>query len=102
LWPSYSASKSALVMIIKELAAELSKHQIRVNGIAPGWVKIDEDGNTFDSNKNIIHQTSIEPSYIGRAALYLASEYFSKYTTGEIIKVDSGQTLLSHNNLNNP
>lgn len=93
LWPSYSSSKSALLMIIKELASELAEYQIRVNGIEPGWVKIDKDGSTFDSKKNILHQTTIEPHYIGRAAVYLASEYFSKFTTGTIIKVDSGATL---------
>lgn len=96
LWPIYSATKSGLKMIIKELAAELAEKNIRVNGIAPGWVKTDDEGNTFHSKKLILHNTSIEPAYIGRSAVYLASEYFSKYTTGSIIKIDSGQTLLPY------
>lgn len=92
-WPIYSSSKSALIMLIKELATELANKGIRVNGIAPGMTKTDGQGNTFYSSKNILHKTSIEPSYIGRSTVYLASDYFSKYTTGIILKIDAGQTL---------
>ena len=35
---SYSASKAAIGMLIKELAIELAPHCIRVNGIAPGYI----------------------------------------------------------------
>lgn len=97
LWPIYSATKSGLQMIVKELAAELAVNKIRVNGIAPGWVKTNDEGNTVYAEKLILHNTSIEPAYIGRSAVYLASEYFSKHTTGTIIKIDSGQTLLPYN-----
>lgn len=34
----YGASKAAVVMLTKELALELAPKNIRVNGIAPGWV----------------------------------------------------------------
>jgi NAD(P)-dependent dehydrogenase (short-subunit alcohol dehydrogenase family) len=91
--PSYSASKAALGMIVKELAFELAPHGIRVNGIAPGWVAENEKGGTFDHKAVPLYQSSINPRYIGRAALYLASDYFSKYTTGSIIKIDAGSTL---------
>jgi NAD(P)-dependent dehydrogenase (short-subunit alcohol dehydrogenase family) len=93
LIPSYSASKAALAMIIRELAFELAPHSIRVNGIAPGWVAEDEEGNTYNHKTVPLYSSSINPHYIGRTAVYLASDYFSKFTTGSIIKIDAGSTL---------
>ncbi|MBD2482579.1 SDR family NAD(P)-dependent oxidoreductase [Planktothrix sp. FACHB-1365] len=95
-WPSYSSSKAALGMIIKELALEFAPYEIRVNGIAPGWVAADERGNPLHHKYNLLHQCSIAPCYIGRAAVYLASDYFSKFTTGTVLKIDGGATLYSY------
>ena len=67
--PSYSASKAALGMIIKELAVELAPYHIRVNGIAPGWVEEDDEGRTLVSHFSLLNRTSINPAYIGRAAV---------------------------------
>ena len=36
---AYSSSKAAVAMMVKEFALELSKYNIRVNGIAPGAIK---------------------------------------------------------------
>ena len=94
--PSYSASKAALGMIVKELAIELAPYGIRVNGIAPGCVAEDEQGNTVSYMNVPLHKSSINPSYIGRAAVYLSSDYFSKFTTGATIKIDAGATLHNH------
>jgi NAD(P)-dependent dehydrogenase (short-subunit alcohol dehydrogenase family) len=94
--PSYSASKAAMAMTVKELAMELAPHGIRVNGIAPGCVKEDEKGSTISYINVPLHKSSINPVYIGRAAVYLSSEYFSKFTTGTIIKIDAGATLHNH------
>jgi NAD(P)-dependent dehydrogenase (short-subunit alcohol dehydrogenase family) len=95
-WISYSSSKAALGMIIKELAMDLAKHGIRVNGIAPGWVAEDEHGNTRNFSYAPLYGSSINPCYIGRAAVYLSSEYFSKFTTGTVITVDAGLSLHSY------
>jgi NAD(P)-dependent dehydrogenase (short-subunit alcohol dehydrogenase family) len=94
--PSYSATKAALGMVVKELAMELAPHGIRVNGIAPGWVFEDEKGNTAACVHVPLHKSSINPAYIGRAAVYLSSDYFSKFTTGSTIKIDGGATLHNH------
>lgn len=101
-WPSYSSSKAALGMIIKELAVEFAPYGIRVNGIAPGWVVEDEQGNHLDHEYNLLHKCSISPCYIGRAAIYLASDYFSKFTTGTVLKIDGGATLYSYRVAQNP
>lgn len=93
--PSYSASKAALGMTIKELALELAPHGIRVNGIAPGWVEEDETGNQLAFPPHRLWGVSIHPCFIGRAAVYLSSDYFSKFTTGTVLQIDSGLTLFN-------
>lgn len=94
--PAYSASKAALGMVIKELALELAPHGIRVNGIAPGYVRSDGEGNPVRHRRTPLYSTSVPPRYIGRAAVYLASEHFSRHTTGTVLKVDAGLSLYNH------
>ncbi len=93
---AYSGSKAAVGMIINELALELAPHNIRVNGIAPGFVKLDEVGSLVHHSSTPLHKTAIHPQYIGRAAVYLASDYFSHYTTGTILKIDAGLSLVNY------
>jgi NAD(P)-dependent dehydrogenase (short-subunit alcohol dehydrogenase family) len=92
----YSSSKAALGMLIKELALSLAPHKIRVNGIAPGYVEEDEQGRPLSHRHIPLHGRSISPSYIGKAAVYLSSEYFSKFTTGTVLKIDAGLSLHSY------
>lgn len=87
---AYSASKAALGMIVKELALELAPHRIRVNGIAPGSVYANERDELPPFAGSTLFGTCIHPSYIGRAAVYLASDYFSQFTTGSVLTVDAG------------
>ena len=93
---SYSATKGALGMIIKELAIDLAPHKIRVNGIAPGKIEEDKNGVPVGDRYTFLYNGSINPCYIGRAAVYLSSEYFSKFTTGTILKIDAGLSLYTH------
>ncbi|MCB9100906.1 MAG: SDR family oxidoreductase [Anaerolineales bacterium] len=92
-YPSYSASKAALGMIIKELAVDLAPQHIRVNGIAPGWVIEDTEGQPLAFKSAPLYQTTINPAYIGRAAVYLAADYFSRFTTGAVITIDGGLSI---------
>jgi NAD(P)-dependent dehydrogenase (short-subunit alcohol dehydrogenase family) len=94
--PSYSASKAALGMVIKELAAEMAAFGIRVNGIAPGLVAEDGERGPKYYEHAPLHMSSISPQYIGRAAVYLASSYFSEFTTGTLLKIDDGLSLYNH------
>ncbi len=89
LWPAYSSAKAALGMLIQEMAAELAAHSIRVNGIAPGWVTEEQQISRF----SLLHGSTIDPLYIGRAAVFLASEHHSRYTTGAVLTVDAGLSL---------
>ncbi|MEN8167923.1 MAG: SDR family oxidoreductase [Pseudomonadota bacterium] len=93
---AYSASKGALAMIVKELAVDLAPHGIRVNGIAPGWVAEDTEGDPLPQRAAVLHQSSIQPCYIGRAAVYLSADCYSFYTTGSVLKIDAGLSLSNH------
>ena len=95
-WPAYSSSKAALGMAIKELALDLAPHGIRVNGIAPGWVETDEYGELVHDPYTPLYHKTIDPCYIGRGAVFLASEYFSQHTTGSVLKIDGGLSLFNH------
>lgn len=92
-YAGYSASKGALGMIVKELAVDLAPHGIRVNGIAPGWVAEDAAGQPLPQRVAPLHQSSVRPCYIGRAAVYLAADYYSFHTTGSVLKIDAGLSL---------
>ncbi|AFY61110.1 dehydrogenase of unknown specificity, short-chain alcohol dehydrogenase like protein [Synechococcus sp. PCC 6312] len=94
--PSYSSSKAALGMVIKEMAIDLSKFGIRVNGIAPGLIKEDEQGYPRYWQYGQLQKTSIPPKYIGRAVVYLASDYFSHFTTGTVLTIDNGVASLGY------
>ena len=98
---AYSSSKAALGMIVCELAMELAPHGIRVNGIAPGFVKEDASGAPIPHAPTPLHRTSVLPAYIGRAAVYLCAEHFSKHTTGSILTLDGGLSLNNHLTMNN-
>lgn len=93
---SYSASKAAINMIIKEWAVDLAPYQIRVNGVAPGVVKTNPDSSLKYFPYHVLHQSTIDPDYIGRAVLYLASDYFSHFTTGITLKIDAGASLYNY------
>ncbi len=94
--PSYSASKAAIGMLVKEMAVEYAGDGIRVNGIAPGYVENSQKGKPVPHRHTPLHGTSIPPEYIGRAAVYLASDHYSKYTTGSMLTIDSGLSLYNH------
>jgi NAD(P)-dependent dehydrogenase (short-subunit alcohol dehydrogenase family) len=90
----YTSSKASIGIIIEELAIELAPHTIRVNGIAPGWTGLDDSGLPSPNRRGQLHELYIPPQYLGRAAVYLAADYFSQYTTGTVLKVDSGLSLM--------
>jgi NAD(P)-dependent dehydrogenase (short-subunit alcohol dehydrogenase family) len=101
-WIAYSSSKAALKMAVQELALDLSAHGIRVNGIAPGAIAEDEQGHPHPHSYTPLGQSSINPGYIGRAAVYLASDYFSRHTTGTTLTIDGGLSLYHYRAMQHP
>jgi len=90
-WPSYSASKAALNMVIKELAIDLAGNGIRVNGVAPGWSQPE----TRFFKMALLEKRTIAPEYIAHAVIFLSSYELSRFTTGIVLTVDAGVSLYS-------
>src|SRR5690606_31183408 len=89
--PQYSASKAAIIGMTRNLARQLGPHQIRVNAIAPGFIKSGPRAEAIWKTRDeslVLNQVPLrrrgEPEEIGDAALFLASD-LSRYTTGCII-----------------
>lgn len=97
---AYTASKSAIEGMTKAMAVELSPKGIRVNCIAPGFIKTDMSLKAFDNDterkQKALSRTPIgklgEPLDVGEAALFLASDA-AKYITGVILPVDGGNAI---------
>ena len=86
-------------MLTQVLAAELGAYNIRVNAIAPGFIKTDMSKAVWTSDmfKERVKAIPIprlgETDDIVGAALYLASDA-SSFMTGETVVVDGGARLL--------
>ena len=97
---AYTASKSAVEGMTRELAVEWSPHGVRVNCIAPGFIKTSMSSKALDADmerKNkVLSRTPMgklgEPLDVANAALFLASDQ-SKYITGVILPVDGGNSI---------
>jgi NAD(P)-dependent dehydrogenase (short-subunit alcohol dehydrogenase family) len=96
---AYAMSKSAIHGITKSLAIELSSKKIRVNCVAPGFIKtkmLENVAGSFDSEYNerlnLLHPLGLgEADDIAYAITYLLSD-MSKWVTGTILSVDGGFT----------
>jgi NAD(P)-dependent dehydrogenase (short-subunit alcohol dehydrogenase family) len=95
---AYSAAKGGVNQLTKSAAIDLAKQGIRVNAIAPGFIKTPmTQGIQTDPQEFVMINTATplgymgEPDDIAYAALYLASDE-SKYTTGSIMYIDGGWT----------
>ncbi|HEY6733604.1 MAG TPA: glucose 1-dehydrogenase [Roseiarcus sp.] len=93
----YSASKSAIDTITRELALELAPKGIRVNAIAPGMTETEgfaAAGLSAESAKALGFSLPMgrlgKPEDIARVALFLASDQ-SAWVTGERISASGGQ-----------
>ncbi len=92
---AYSASKAALILMMKCMAVELGPHRINVNAIAPGWVETDmtmpflSEPLMKELQKRIPAGGMAKPDQIAGGALFLASELAS-YVTGHVLVIDGG------------
>ncbi|MBM4332414.1 MAG: SDR family oxidoreductase [Deltaproteobacteria bacterium] len=96
---AYCISKAALNMMTQVMAKELAQHNILVNAIAPGSIKTEFSRVNWtdpERKEQRIREIEIrrfgEPEEVVGLALFLASEA-SSFVTGEIIRVDGGQTI---------
>jgi NAD(P)-dependent dehydrogenase (short-subunit alcohol dehydrogenase family) len=95
--PAYNASKAAVHQLTKSLAAEWAPHNVRVNALAPGYVKtamapVDEPRFRQHWVEDAPMQRYALPEELGPSLIYLASDA-SSFMTGSVLVVDGGYTL---------
>lgn len=95
---AYAISKAADLQMVRNLAAELSPFNIRVNAIAPGLVKTDFARALWENEerrKAVEATTPLrrlgEPEDLAGIAVYLTSRA-GAWTTGQTFVVDGGVT----------
>lgn len=94
---NYSASKAGVIGLTRTVSRELSKRNITVNAVAPGFIATDMAAKLGDE---IIEQITAEtplgrlgsPQDVADAVLFLASEAAS-FITGHVLVVDGGLTV---------
>jgi glucose 1-dehydrogenase len=96
---NYAASKGGVMLMMKSLAQEVAPYRIRVNSICPGAIRTPINMEAWDTAeayaellKLIPYKRIGEAAEIGRAAVWLASDY-ADYVHGVSLFVDGGMTL---------
>jgi len=96
---NYAASKGGVMLMMKSIAQEVAPYRIRVNSIAPGAIRTPINTAAWstpeaynDLMKLVPYKRIGEPEDIGRAAVWLASDY-ADYVNGTSLFVDGGMTL---------
>ena len=96
---NYAASKGGVMLMMKSIAQEVAPYRIRVNSICPGAIRTPINNEAWGTQKAyhdllklIPYKRIGEPDEIGRAAVWLASDY-ADYILGISLFVDGGMCL---------
>ncbi|KRP15221.1 MAG: short-chain dehydrogenase [SAR86 cluster bacterium BACL1 MAG-121128-bin56] len=96
---TYNISKAADIQMVKNIAVEYGKFNIRANSIAPGLIRTDFAKGLWENPKIHDHYTKThpmrrigEPDEIAGTAIMLASKA-GTYINGQTIIVDGGATI---------
>jgi 3-oxoacyl-[acyl-carrier protein] reductase len=95
----YSATKGALISMVKGLSTELASAGIYVNSVAPGWVGTDMSAAALEdpkSGEEILRTIPMgrvgTPEEIAAPVLFLCTPHAS-FITGEVFNVNGGAVL---------
>ncbi len=96
----YAASKAAVEGMTRALAVEWAPYGVRVNCIAPGFIRTDMSAKALNDDPERKHRvlartpmgTLGEPLDVANAALFLASQQ-SQFITGVTLPVDGGYSI---------
>src|SRR5262245_57551582 len=96
--PAYVAAKGGLRQLTKALALDLGSRGIRVNALAPGYIRTFMTESSYANTEQRAARTARtmlgrwgEPSDLVGAAIFLLSDA-SNYVTGQDLFVDGGWT----------
>jgi len=94
---NYAASKAGIIGLTKSVAKELASRNVRVNAIAPGFIKTDMTSKLPEEvQKKMLSAIPLarfgEAKDVAELALFLSSES-SSYITGQVIQVDGGMLM---------
>ena len=97
---AYTAAKSAIEGMTRAMAVELSPMGIRVNCIAPGFIKTEMSSKALNNDPErkakVLGRTPLGrlglPEEVADAAYYLCSDQAS-YITGVVLPVDGGNSI---------
>lgn len=95
---AYGASKAALISLTRTAAAEWGSAGVRVNAVAPGWVRTDLNEVMWSKpevGQAMVQRAALgrwgEPAEIASVVAFLASDG-AAYLTGQTLVVDGGLT----------
>ncbi len=95
----YAATKGGVISMMRALAVELARHEIRANAILPGWIATDMTAPAFGWDtfvEKVLPRVPMRrwgtPRDFGAIAVYLTSDA-SAYHTGDTFVIDGGYAM---------